>query len=221
MQTLAAVLNKHLGLPYGKTAAVLELGWGLQMRRGVCARLWHDWQRSPNRTSRALVERTRVGPSVTLDETGWKVGGRLCWMWTSLAHVREISEFLHGLYDDIRRMPVADEQPARQASDFGVQASCSTVNPPLASNIRHFALFDAADFDDCVEQTPAVLVRELRRGQRSGWTSRQLLAPLLEGYTGITSLRSEREPAIGRHDVMGRLHSLSGAGDARGQPVGE
>lgn len=31
---LATVLNKELGLPYGKTAAVLEQGWGLKVSRG-------------------------------------------------------------------------------------------------------------------------------------------------------------------------------------------
>ena len=31
---LATQLNKGLGLPYGKTAAVLEQGWGLQVSRG-------------------------------------------------------------------------------------------------------------------------------------------------------------------------------------------
>ncbi|OFW27399.1 MAG: hypothetical protein A3J28_16495 [Acidobacteria bacterium RIFCSPLOWO2_12_FULL_60_22] len=31
---LATQLNKGLGLPYGKTAAVLEQGWGLKVSRG-------------------------------------------------------------------------------------------------------------------------------------------------------------------------------------------
>jgi hypothetical protein len=32
-------------------------------------------------TYQALVKQVRGSPSVTPDETGWKVGGRLWWMW--------------------------------------------------------------------------------------------------------------------------------------------
>ena len=32
-------------------------------------------------TYQALVEQVRGSPSVTPDETGWKVGGQLWWMW--------------------------------------------------------------------------------------------------------------------------------------------
>ena len=78
---LATVLNKQLGLPYGKTAAVLEQGWGLRVSRGgLCqalARLAHK----AKPTYEKLVHRIRGSPSVTPDETGWKVGGQLWWMW--------------------------------------------------------------------------------------------------------------------------------------------
>ena len=78
---LAAALNKQLGLPYGKTAAVLEQGWGLKVSRGGLCQALARLGRKAEPTYRGLIEKIRAAPSVTPDETGWKVGGRLWWMW--------------------------------------------------------------------------------------------------------------------------------------------
>lgn len=78
---LAAVLNKQLGLPYGKTAAVLQQGWGLKVSRGGLCQALARLAQKAEPTYGALVARIRGSPSVTPDETGWKVGGRLWWMW--------------------------------------------------------------------------------------------------------------------------------------------
>ena len=78
---LAAVLNKQLGLPYGKTAAVLEQGWGLKVSRGGLCQALARLASKAQPTYQALIEKIRAAPSVTPDETGWKVGGRLWWMW--------------------------------------------------------------------------------------------------------------------------------------------
>jgi transposase len=78
---LATQLNKGLGLPYGKTAAVLEEAFGLRVSRaGLCQAL-ERLARKAEPTYEALVEQVRASPSVTPDETGWKVGGQLWWMW--------------------------------------------------------------------------------------------------------------------------------------------
>jgi len=78
---MAVLLNKGLGLPYGKTAAVLEQGWGLRVSRGgLCQALQRMAQKAAP-TYQALVKRIRAAPSVTADETGWKVAAQLWWMW--------------------------------------------------------------------------------------------------------------------------------------------
>jgi len=77
---LAAVLNKQLGLPYGK-AAVLEQSWGLKVSRGGLCQALARLARKAEPTYGALVTHIRGAPSITPDETGWKVGGRLWWMW--------------------------------------------------------------------------------------------------------------------------------------------
>jgi transposase len=78
---LAIELNKRLGLPYGKTAAVLEEAFGLRVSRGGLARAMARVARKAEPTYQSLVEVVRRSPSVTPDETGWKVGGKLWWLW--------------------------------------------------------------------------------------------------------------------------------------------
>lgn len=78
---LATQLNKGLGLPYGKVAQVLEQGWGLKVSRsGLCRAIARVGIRAVP-TYQVLLERIRSEPSVTADETGWKVAARLWWMW--------------------------------------------------------------------------------------------------------------------------------------------
>jgi transposase len=78
---LATELNKGLGLSYGKTAALLNTAFGLQVSRGGLAQAFARMARKAEPTYQELVQQIRGSPSVTPDETGWKVGGRLWWMW--------------------------------------------------------------------------------------------------------------------------------------------
>jgi transposase len=78
---LATELNKGMGLSHGKTAAVLQTAFGLQVSRGGLAQAFQRVARKAEPTYQELVRQVRASPSVTPDETGWKVGGKLCWMW--------------------------------------------------------------------------------------------------------------------------------------------
>jgi transposase len=74
--SMAAVLNKELGLSHERTARVLELGYGLPWSRsGVCralARLGNLAAPTYQRLQSAL----RQSPVVWLDDTGWRVAAR-------------------------------------------------------------------------------------------------------------------------------------------------
>jgi len=78
---LATELNKGLGLSYGKTAAVLHTAFGLPVSRGGLAQALQRVAEKAEPTYQELVQQIRSAASVTPDETGWKVGGRLWWMW--------------------------------------------------------------------------------------------------------------------------------------------
>lgn len=78
---LATKMNKGLGLSHGKTAELLETAFGLQVSRGGLAQAFARVARKAELTYEALIQQIRTAPSVTPDETGWKVGGKLWWMW--------------------------------------------------------------------------------------------------------------------------------------------
>src|SRR6267143_1128816 len=78
---LATQLNKGLGLPYGKTAAVLQQAFGLQVSRGGLCQAMARVASKAEPTYNALVEEVRSSANVTPDETGWRVDGKLWWMW--------------------------------------------------------------------------------------------------------------------------------------------
>ena len=74
--SMAAVLNKELGLSHQRTARVLELGYGLKWSRsGVCRAL----ERLGNLvapTYQQLQSGLRQSPVVWLDDPGWRVAAR-------------------------------------------------------------------------------------------------------------------------------------------------
>lgn len=79
--SLAALLNKHLGLPMGRTCQVLRKVCGLSITRGglsqalvrVAAKLAPDYE--------ALIGELRGSKAVYGDETSWWVGGPGWWLW--------------------------------------------------------------------------------------------------------------------------------------------
>lgn len=94
---LATELNKDLGLPYGKTARVLQQAFGLRVSRGGLCQAIARVGRKAEPSYQVLVHRIRSELSVTADETGWKVAGRLHWAWVFVS----------------RRMTVYSIQPGR------------------------------------------------------------------------------------------------------------
>jgi transposase len=80
---LASVLNKQLGLGYAKTAAVLEQGFGLKVTRGAVSHAMARLAVCCEPTYQSLLQVVRSSPSVSVDETGWRVGGRRWWLWVA------------------------------------------------------------------------------------------------------------------------------------------
>lgn len=78
--TLAAILNKQMGLSLGHTQQVLRHGFGMQVSRaGLCRALARMAQRAEP-TYAGLRETARQSLANSMDETGWKVGGQLQWL---------------------------------------------------------------------------------------------------------------------------------------------
>jgi len=78
---LAVLLNKRLGLPYGKIAALLRDRFGLTVTRGGLVHAIHRAARQAQPTYATLCATVRGSPAVTADETSWRVDADLQWLW--------------------------------------------------------------------------------------------------------------------------------------------
>ncbi len=77
----AAWLHTGLGVPFAKVATILRTGFGLPITPGGLVQALHRVAARSAPTYLALVAAVQRSAVVAPDETGWKVGGRLWWLW--------------------------------------------------------------------------------------------------------------------------------------------
>ena len=78
---LAAILNKQLGLSFGKVETLLRQQYGVAVSRSGLVRAVARAGRRAEPTHEDLLEQLGKSPVVTPDETGWRVGGGPAWLW--------------------------------------------------------------------------------------------------------------------------------------------
>jgi len=94
--TLAAILNKQMGLSLGHTRQVLSYGFGLEVSRGGLYRALARMADRAALTYDGLVETARQAPVNGMDETGWKVGARLQWLHVAVSAQVTVYAILPG-----------------------------------------------------------------------------------------------------------------------------
>jgi transposase len=94
--TLAAILNKQMGLSLGHTRQVLSYGFGLEVSRGGLYRALARMAGRAEPTYDGLVETARQASVNGMDETGWKVGGRLQWLHVAVSAQVTVYAILPG-----------------------------------------------------------------------------------------------------------------------------
>jgi len=94
--TLAAILNKQMGLSLGHTRQVLSYGFGLEVSRGGLYRALARMAGRAEPSYDGLVEAARRAPVNGMDETGWKVGGRLQWLHVAVSAQVTVYAILPG-----------------------------------------------------------------------------------------------------------------------------
>lgn len=87
----AAWLHTGLGVPFAKVATILRTGFGLTITAGGLVQALHRMAARSTPTYHALVQAVRHSPVVAPDETGWKVAGRLWWLWVFVT--REVTVY--------------------------------------------------------------------------------------------------------------------------------
>lgn len=94
--TLAALLNKQMGLSLGHTTQVLQQGFGLTVSRaGICRALARMADKAAP-TYQGLIVTARQSLVNILDETGWRVGARLQWMHVAVSERVTVYAILPG-----------------------------------------------------------------------------------------------------------------------------
>jgi transposase len=93
---LMVLLNKQLGLSHGKIAALLRDWFGLRVRPSGVTHALHRAARQAAPTYAALREQVRGSPMVSPDETSWKVGGQLWWLWVFATARTVVYAIQHG-----------------------------------------------------------------------------------------------------------------------------
>src|SRR5579863_2720089 len=94
--TLAAILNKQMGLSLGHTRQVLSYGFGLEVSRGGLYRALARMAGHAQPTYDGLVETARQAPVNGMDETGWRVGGWLQWLHVAVSAQVTVYAILPG-----------------------------------------------------------------------------------------------------------------------------
>src|SRR5262249_9682745 len=94
--TLAAILNKQMGLSVGHTCQVLSYGFGLEVSRGGLYRALARMAGRAEATYEGLLESARQAPVNGMDETGWKVGGCLQWLHVAVSAQVTVYAILPG-----------------------------------------------------------------------------------------------------------------------------
>jgi transposase len=94
--SLAALMNKQMGVSLGNTRRILELGCGLKISRGGLSRALARMAAKAEPTYEQLLQQARQSLVNALDETGWKVGGKLQWAHVAVGERTTVYAILAG-----------------------------------------------------------------------------------------------------------------------------
>lgn len=81
--SLAAEAKHLLGVPYGKIAHFFQKAFGLRVNRSTLARADQRVAQAHHSSYEQIQQVVQASPATHVDETGWKVAGRLAWLWTA------------------------------------------------------------------------------------------------------------------------------------------
>jgi hypothetical protein len=80
-KALAADLKHRLGVPYGKVAEVLDVGFGLPVSRGGLCQADARLAEQARPVYDELLDLIRQSAVAHVDETGWRLGTLAAWLW--------------------------------------------------------------------------------------------------------------------------------------------
>lgn len=95
-KALAADLKHRLGVPYGKVAEVLDVGFGLPVSRGGLCQAGARLAEQARPVYAELLELIRQSTVAHVDETGWRIGTLAAWLWVFTNRDVTVYTVAHG-----------------------------------------------------------------------------------------------------------------------------
>ncbi|MFH1416759.1 MAG: IS66 family transposase [Planctomycetota bacterium] len=90
LQAMIAMMKDKYGLSYGDISGLLEEGFGIEVSRGGAAHVVLRVAERARGVYEGLKAMVRGSDAVYPDETGWKVGALLHWMWAFVTNVATV-----------------------------------------------------------------------------------------------------------------------------------
>jgi transposase len=90
LQAMIAMMKDKYGLSYGDICGLLDEGFGIEVSRGGAAQVVLRVAQRARPVYESLKGIVRRSDAVYPDETGWKVGGLLQWMWVFVTNVATV-----------------------------------------------------------------------------------------------------------------------------------
>lgn len=191
----AAVLNKQLGLSFGKVAAFFAERFGLRVVPSTIVRALHRASTKALPTYAALVQTVRSSPMVVMDETGWRVHAELQWLWVAVTPMTTVYAILPGRGFD--------------------EAAC-LLGPAFASVLVRDGWAPYEQFTEAAHQTCVTHLSRRARELRAEYPRALLPGQVQEVLQDALDVRdryaagtiSEHGAAIARGHLINRLSSL-------------
>jgi transposase len=79
-QAAIVLMNKQLGLSFGKISRFFAEVFGIELSRGGGCQIMLRMAKRCEATYHAIVRRVQQSPAIIPDETGWRIGGMLAWL---------------------------------------------------------------------------------------------------------------------------------------------
>lgn len=86
-QAMIAILKNKYGLSYGDICGLFQDGFGISISRGGATQIVLRAARRSQEIYDTVKQIVRRSDAVYPDETGWKVGGRLQWLWAFVTNL--------------------------------------------------------------------------------------------------------------------------------------
>jgi len=185
----SVMLKQVLGLPFGKTARVLEDLCGLRVSAGALAQAAQRVAARLEPEVAALRAAIRGSPVVNVDETGWRVGGDNWWLWAFVTdrlalykatHSRGSKVIFEELGEDYGGIVIADFFSAYNKLDCEQQKCLVHLLRELRDVAKKNKSKEFAVFRKRLKRIVADAMRLVARGDLDADTYENLILRILD-----------------------------------------